>query len=355
MAEAGRPEKATPRRREEARRKGQVVMSPEVGPVAVMLVALLLAPWGAPMVLGQCRQLIVGWLEQVALGGDPERVWPLLARSLLETGRALAPFLLATGLVGIAAVVGQIGWTLNAERALPDPARLSPAQGAKRVFSAHGAANLVKAVVKIAAALGIGYVVVRRVSEAAVAAPGMTVEHILAFAGDGLHQLFLVLALVLGALAGLDYLWQRWRHEQDLRMTRHEVREEQRESEGDPQVRMRFRRAHRELARRRMLADVRDADVVLTNPTHVAVALRYRAEEGAAPRVLAKGAGELAARIREAARAAGVPIVERRALARALFKSVKVGAEIPPALYRAVAEILAYIYALRGRVPEARE
>ena len=161
-------------------------------------------------------------------------------------------------------------------------------------------------------------------------------------------------AIALAAFAALDFLWQRWRFEQDLRMTRHEVREEQRESEGDPHVRLRFRRAHRELARRRMLADVKDADVVLTNPTHVAVALRYRADEGAAPKVVAKGADELAAKIREAARAAGVPIVERRALARALFASVKVGAEIPPALYRAVAEILAYIYAVRGRTVEGR-
>src|SRR5581483_11915654 len=131
-------------------------------------------------------------------------------------------------------------------------------------------------------------------------------------------------------------------------MTRHEVKEEHKQSEGDPQMKMRFRRAHREIGRRRMLSEVRRADVVLTNPIHVAVALRYRASETGAPRVLAKGAGELAAKIKEAARTAGVPIVERRALARALYKSVKIGAEIPPALYRAVAEILAFIYSIRG-------
>ena len=135
-------------------------------------------------------------------------------------------------------------------------------------------------------------------------------------------------------------------------MTRQEVREEQKESEGDPQVRQRFRRAHREIARRRMLAEVPRADVVLTNPTHVAVALRYRPGEMAAPLVLAKGAGELAQKIKDAARQAGIPIIERRALARALFRSVKLGAEIPPALYRAIAEILAYVYSLRGRVAE---
>ena len=138
-------------------------------------------------------------------------------------------------------------------------------------------------------------------------------------------------------------------------MTRQEVREEQKETDGDPQVRARFRRVHREIARRQMLAEVKSADVVLTNPVHVAVALRYRAEAMAAPQLVARGAGELAEKIKEAARRAGVPIVERRALARALFKSVKLGAHIPPALYRAVAEILAYIYSLRATgAPEVR-
>jgi flagellar biosynthetic protein FlhB len=164
------------------------------------------------------------------------------------------------------------------------------------------------------------------------------------------------MALALGALGALDFLWQRWRHEQSLKMSRHEVKEEQKQAEGDPQIKMRFKRAHREVAKRRMLAEVKRADVVLTNPIHVAVALRYRAQEMGAPRVVAKGAGELAAKIKDEARQAGVPIVERRALARALFKSVALGAEIPPALYRAVAEILAYIYSLRAVAPagEAR-
>jgi flagellar biosynthetic protein FlhB len=176
----------------------------------------------------------------------------------------------------------------------------------------------------------------------------MTPAALLAFTGTGLRRLLLAMALVLAALGGLDWLWQRWRHERDLRMSRQEVKEEQKETDGDPQVRARFRRAHREIARRHMLSEVKHADVVLTNPVHVAVALRYRAAEAAAPEVVAKGAGELAQKIKDAARRAGVPIVERRALARALFRSVRLGAQIPPALYRAVAEILAYVYSLRG-------
>jgi flagellar biosynthetic protein FlhB len=156
------------------------------------------------------------------------------------------------------------------------------------------------------------------------------------------------MALVLAVLGVVDWLWQRWRHEQQLRMTRQELREEQKETEGDPQVRARLRRVHREIARRHVVAEVRHADVVLTSPMRVAVALGYRAAEMTAPRLVAKGAGEMAEKIKDAARRAGVPIVERRALARALFRSVTLGGQIPPALYRAVAEILAHIYSQRG-------
>ena len=351
-----RTERATEKRREEARQHGQVVLSPEVSPVAVLLAALALGSWGAPIALDRSRIVLAGWLAAVgpaAAHDDP--AWPMVVRTLLQIGAVLGPFFIATAVVGAGAVIAQVGWSVNPELAAPDIARLSPAKGLGRIFSASGAVNLVKAVVKIAVVLGVAYRVLVKTGTEAVAAPGMTLDGILAFTGYGLRRLFVAMALALGALGFVDYRWQRWRHEQTLRMTRQEVKEEHRESDGDPQIRMRFRRAHREIARRRMLADVRGADVVLTNPVHVAVALRYRAVEMGAPRVVAKGAGELAQKIKDAARTAGIPIVERRALARALFKSVKVGAEIPQALYRAVAEILAYIYSLRPRAAaEAR-
>ena len=350
MPEAGdRTERATPRRREEARKHGQVALSPEVAPVAVLLAALALASWGAPAALARSRTALAGLLAAsgpVAAHDDP--VGPLIVRTLLTFGGLLAPFCLAAAVVGAGAVVAQVGWSVNPELLLPDPGRISPSNGLKRIFSANGAMNLVKAVAKIAVVATVAYRVLLRTGAEAIGASGMMPAEILGFTGAGLRRLFLTMAVALAVLGGLDYLWQRRRHEQSLKMSRHEVKEEHKETEGDPQVKGRFRRAHREIARRRMLTEVKRADVVLTNPVHVAVALRYRASETAAPQVLAKGAGELAQKIKDAARAAGVPIVERRALARALFKSVKVGAEIPPALYRAVAEILAYIYSLRG-------
>jgi flagellar biosynthesis protein FlhB len=345
-----RTERATPKRREEARKRGQVVLSPEVSPVAVLLGALGLAWLGAPRALATLREVLASWLA----GAGPaavhdDAVFPALGGTLVRVAAALGPFFVTTALVGTAAVVAQVGFAVHPELVLPKAERVSPAAGAKRLFSSHGAMSLLKALVKIALVLGVAYSVVGRIAREGVATPAMAVDDILAFTGRGLAQLFATMAMVLAALGLADFLWQRRRHEQQLRMTRQEVKQETKESEGDPQVRQRFRKAHREYAKRRMLADVKGADVVLTNPIHYAVALRYRPHDMAAPRVVAKGAGELAQRIKETARAAGVPIVERRALARALYRTVAVGAEIPPALYRAVAEILAYIYGLRGR------
>jgi flagellar biosynthetic protein FlhB len=353
MAEgaADRSESPTPKRRDEARRKGQVVLSPEVSPVAVLLTALTVSAYGGPVLLAQSRVLLGAWLAAVGPAGATNDVLsataPLLGRALLQMGSLLVPFFLAVAVVGVGAVVAQVGWAVNTELLLPDAKRLNPMNGLQRIFSSAGAVNLVKSILKIGIVLLLAYRVLRDAGPGVIAAPAMTPEESLAFAGSLLRRLLLVMAFALAFLGAADYLFQRWRHEQSLRMSRHEVKEEARESDGDPQVKGRFRRAHREIAKRRMLSEVKRADLVLTNPTHYAVALRYRAEEGAAPRVVAKGAGEVAQKIKEVARAAGVPIVERRALARALFRSVELGGEIPPALYRAVAEILAYIYSLR--------
>ena len=342
-----RTEQATPKRREEARKHGQVVLSPEVSPVLVLVSALLVGTWGAPVAVERVRTVLRAWLAAVGTTAVHEDVpWPLMGQAALELGGVVAPLLVVVGAVGTAAVVAQVGFQVRPELALPKLERLGG--GRKRLFSGQSVAGLVKAVVKIALVLAVAWHVLLALGQAAVAAPAMPPAEILAFVGAGLRKLLLMMAFPLAALGAADWAWQKRRFEQSLKMSRQEVKEEHKQSEGDPQIRGRFRRAHRELARRRMLADVKTADVVLTNPTHVAVALRYRPSESAAPRVLAKGADEMAQRIKDAARAAGVPIVERRALARALFQTVRIGAEIPNQLYKAVAEILAYIFALRG-------
>lgn len=352
MAEDGAADKseaASPKRREEARKHGQVVLSPEVAPVAVMLAALTVASWGAPELVARSRIVLRAWLAAVGpVAANDDSVLPLFSQAAHELGTLFAPFFLMVAVVGVGTVVAQVGFQVNAELVLPQLSRLGLAAGAKRLFSAQGVANLVKAVVKITVVLTIAYQVLWSFGQMAIVAPAMPLPDILALCGAGVRKLLLVMVAPLAVLGAADWGFQRWQHEKSLRMSRQELKEEHKEAEGNPQIRGRFRRAHREIAKRRMLNDVAQADVVLTNPTHVAVALRYRPDDMAAPRVLAKGADEMAARIKEAARKAGVPIVERRALARALFRTVQIGDEIPSTLYKAVAEILAYIYSLRG-------
>jgi flagellar biosynthetic protein FlhB len=354
---ANRTEPATAKRRSQARKEGQVARSPEVAPVAELFWVFLLATFGAPLLVDHFRLLFVRWLTVAGpMAAGNEELLPAVAslagRSLLDVGSVVVPLMVSTVVIGGGSVLAQVGWEVHAESVLPDLNRLNLANGLKRFVSLDAGMNLLKSIAKIAIVLAVSYEVIARVAGDAVMTPGMTLADVFAFTADGLGQLVLRMALVLSVLAALDYLWQRWRYEESLKMTKQEVKEEMKETEGDPQIRGRFRRAHRELSRRRMLSAVKLADVVLTNPVHVAVALRYRADEMGAPQVVAKGADEMAQRIKDAARKAGVPIVERRALARALYASVKLGAEIPPALYRAVAEILAYIYSLRAPARE---
>lgn len=354
---ASRTERATPKKRDEARKRGGVPRSTEIGPSAQLLVFLALASVGAPWAVGQAREVMVAWLSAPArLAGQGDflgAVAPLAAHSGTAMLGVVAPLLFATAAVGVGVMVAQVGWQPNLELAAPDLSRLSPAAGLRRVFSPDGLINLPKGLLKVGLLFWAAYAVLVQVGSQAVAAPDMTVDQLMAFAGSGMFRLLWVMALVLAFIGALDYLWARWRFEQSIRMSRQEIKEELREADGDPQIKARFRRSHREIAKRRMLVDVKTADVVLVNPIHVAVALRYRAADMRAPVVIAKGAGELCEKIKDAARKAGVPIVERRALARALFRQVKLGAEIPPALYKAVAEILAYIYSLRAQRAEA--
>jgi flagellar biosynthesis protein FlhB len=260
-----------------------------------------------------------------------------------------APIVLLAAIAAFLTTVAQIGFRFYPKRVSPSLDKLNPANGLKRIFSRRGFMELVKSVAKIALVAWVSWKLLwsalGHLPGLAFAAP----RDILMVGGESLADMMLAVAGVLGAIALLDYAWQRREHRQGLRMTKQEVKDENREQEGDPRIKAKVRKAYREITGNKMLAEVRTADVVVTNPVHVAVALRYAADEMGAPTVVAKGAEAMCERIKQVARSAGVPIVERRALARALFRSVPIGREIPSALYRAVAEVLAYIYALPHR------
>jgi flagellar biosynthetic protein FlhB len=253
-------------------------------------------------------------------------------------------------LVGLAvgAQILQTGWVFSTEKLQWDLARISPMAGFKRVFSIRALVELPKSVFKIAIVTAIAYWNLKGEILALPLMLQMEPQAVMFEAGRLSLSLTLWIAFALGVLGLADYGFQRWQLGQDLRMTKQEVKQEHRESEGDPMIKARIRTIQRETARRRMMQEVPKADVVITNPTHLAVALRYEGAKMAAPKVVAKGAGHMAERIRQVAAENGVPIIENKPLAQSLHKLVDLGKEIPSELYQAVAEILAML--LRAKV-----
>jgi flagellar biosynthetic protein FlhB len=347
---ANRTEEPTPKRREEALAEGQVPRSIEVTSTAVLLAALVALSQSGDAAMRSLRTMMRDGLLSVNRAdltlADVSDLTQGIATSCVAV---VGPVMIATLVVAIVSSALQVGLRFLPKKLMPDTSKISPTTGFQRIFSRRGLIELVKSLVKIALVAWITWRLLDGANAQLGALVGSHPRDILAAVGAELSRLVGWVLGALGVLAAFDYGWQRWDHNQSLRMTRAEVKDERRQAEGDPQIRQRVKRAYQELTKGRSLADVPTADVVVTNPVHVAVALRYTAGEMSAPRVVAKGAEHMAERIKTIARRSGVPIVERRALARALFRSVPVGKEIPASLYRAVAEILAYIYGLQGR------
>lgn len=341
-------EEPTPRRLEKAREDGQIARSVEVTSAAVLLTGVFaMSQWG-PDTAVDLREAMRRGLDRLSASDMTPAV---VGNVLWDAGgvivAAALPVVLAMCFAGTVSNLVQVGVGFYPKLLLPKGSRISPASGMQRIFSRRGAVDLLKNVAKIGLVTWVAWKVVLS-TQGQLPAIGLAgPAEIMSTGGRELSRMLAWVGSTLAVLAGLDYWWQRRNHQQSLRMTKQEVRDEARQSEGDPKLRQRMRRAYRDLKGNRMLSEVATADVVVTNPTHYAVALRYRSEEGGAPRVVAKGVDEVAQRIKQEARAHGVPIMERRALARSLYRSVKLGSEIPAGLYRAVAEVLAYIYGLQ--------
>lgn len=341
-------EKASPKRREEARKKGRVPKSREIHSAALILGGVLGFSLTGPMVMSQMRKVMVQTWSGFSSAPMTEASFYHLAMSHLSgTLRLLIPVMGMLGAIVVASSFGQHGWVWSTEALAPDWSRLNPLKGATKFFSLQAVAELIKTLIKFIAVGVLSYVVILQALPVISTAMQTEPSQMPAIAGKMVFKLAMTTGLLIAFLGAGDYLFQWWNLERSLRMTRQEMKEEMRQSEGDPMIRARVRSAQKEMARKRMMADVPKADVVLTNPTTLAVALVYQQGKMKAPKVVAKGAGLIAERIREIARQHGVPVIENKPLARALFKAVKIGDPIPSKLYRAVAEILAYVYRLR--------
>jgi flagellar biosynthetic protein FlhB len=269
--------------------------------------------------------------------------------------RVLGPVVLVALVASLVMNLAQVGFLASVRPIAPDLNRLNPIAGLGRIFSLRGWMMMVKALAKMAIIGGIAYITIRNGYVVLVGLSGMAMPGILGSVGALIWQLVIRVALALFVFSLFDYLYMRWDFERSIRMTKEEVKQEYKQTEGDPLLRARIRARQRQIASRRMMAEVPRADVVITNPVFLAVALRYSLGEMGAPRVVAKGQRRVAERIREIAAQSDVPLVENPWLARTLFESVDLGQEVPEALYKAVAEVLAYVYQVkRVLVPAAR-
>lgn len=343
-------EQATPHRREEARKQGQVARSQELNSFAIVFCGLLFLFFTAPIMvhgIAEMAQYVFANLG-AAPGNDADAVMYVrgMGKRVLMI---LAPLFLAMVVVGIFVNVIQVGFRISPKGLEPKFDKFNFVSGLKRLFSRRSLFQLVRDVIKLALIGTVAYFAVRAEEHYFIALTDADVGGIMSFAGAAVFRVGLKIVLSLFALAVFDYLYQRWDFERSIRMTKHEVKEEHKQHEGSPEIRARVRQVQRELARMRMSQEIPGADVVVTNPTRLAVALKYDTETMGAPTVVAKGARLLAKKIRELALEAGVPIVENAPLARAIYASVEVGGVIPAELYRACAEVLAYVYRLRGQ------
>ena len=349
LGDNGRTEKATPKRRREARKRGQVARSPKLVAAIVFVGGVVALSLQAPLIVHNLSSMLHRVLSNIAFielteGG----LQKLFLECALDVAGAVFVVTGTAIVLGIAANTAQGGLVFSTYRLGLHLENLNPATGFKKLMPGNATGELTKSLFTIGAVTFTAYTVyagsVSRLPRLVFMAPGDIASTI----GAIVYEFSMKCGVLLLLLGAVDYYLNRRRIEASIRMTKQEVKDEARNAEGNPEIRSRIRRRQREIALRSMMADVPRADVVITNPTHYAVALRYKPDSMTAPTVVAKGKGYVALRIREIAQENKVPFVENKPLARALFKSVNIGKQIPVELFKAVAEVLAYVYRLRS-------
>lgn len=347
-------EKATPKRRKEVREKGTVARSPEVGGWAGLVAVTGLLPWLG----GLASTRVDGFVQRVVQAmAHPTRAGAvaLVGQGLATAAFAALPVTLVSGVVAVAIATAQVGLHVTPQALGVRLSRISPKSGLQRVVSRQGAWTLLKTSLKVAVLAVVAYDIERQLVTAVLGGATLPLESTLSATAPIIMQLLRVIGIVALVVAGADYFFQRRSYNREVRMTRQEVKDERRESEGNPEVRRALRSRARRLSRMHVMAAVARADVVVTNPTHFAVALAYDRATDVAPRVVAKGEDLVAVAIRAHARRCGVVLVENPPLARALHASCEIDELVPARLYTAVAQLLAFVYALTPTARSFRE
>ena len=343
-------EKATPKKREETRKKGEVAKSRELPSVAVLLTGLFTLTFFGAHIYNRILMNMERIFTHLTVSDISVPDFILFAQQMIQDLiLMLAPFFGAIVLAAVFSNVLQVGFMLSGEAIKPKISKLDPIKGFGRLFSKHALMELAKSLLKLAIVSIVAYYTIKGEMGNTVLYGDMELNGIASHTLYTTFKIFLKCTLAMVILAVLDYAFQRWDFENRIKMSKQEIKDEFKRTEGDPLVKSRIRSIQMEMARKRMMQDVPKADVVITNPTHIAVAIKYDSLTMGAPKLLAKGAGSIAERIKSVAKEHDIPVVENKEVARSVYKLVEIGQEIPVLLYQAVAEVLAYIYKLKGR------
>ncbi|RXT15129.1 flagellar biosynthesis protein FlhB [Ammoniphilus sp. CFH 90114] len=343
-------EEATPKKKQDAREKGQVAKSQEVASALIMLACFLfLLFMGQSMGANLTKMMRGTFTEYLHWDVTVHNVQVVFNQLLLESALIVVPFLLIALVMGVFSNYIQIGFLFTTEPLKMKLEKLDPIQGAKKIFSMRSIVELLKSILKIILTSTIAILVLSKAVDEIMVLSQTSVGHVLTLVSSLTVQIGTFIALLLLVLSVLDYIYQKYEHEKGLRMSKQDVKDEYKKTEGDPLIKGKIKQRQREMAMSRMMQEIPKADVVITNPTHFAVAIQYNPSEMQAPKVIAKGKDLIALRIKEIAQRENIITMENKPLARALHAQVEIGQEVPESLFKAVAEVLAYVYQLRKR------
>ena len=344
-------EKATPKKRQDERRKGKVAKSQDVNTAILLLFSfMILIVFGSFMKDIMTNLYSHTFTEMIHWEVTENTVQQIFTGATIETAKMLAPIMLAAIVAGFGSNLLQIGFLFTAEPLKFDLKKIDPIKGAKRIFSIRALVEFLKSMLKIAFIGAVTFMVIWIYKDEMMMLSFKTAEGALAFFGRVTVTMGIAATIALLFLSVFDYAYQRYDFEKNMRMSKQDIKDEFKNIEGDPLIKSKLKEKRQQIATSRMMSEVPNADVVITNPTHFAVAIKYDEEKMSAPFIVAKGIDEIALKVKEIAKANDVITVENRALARSLYAAVEIGDLIPEAFFQAVAEVLAYVYKLENKV-----
>lgn len=349
MAEPGKTERATPKKREEARKRGQVVRSVEINSMLNVLICLIILKIFGGYIFNNIK--IVSsyfWSNVATFSITLDTIGSFITFIVSKLFLITLPVFISVFIIGIISNVMQFGFLITFEPLKPSFDKINPFRGLKRLFSKRVLFELGKSIIKILVISYIFYSTIKKIFNEIFLTPLMDIETYLTFAADIVFKLGIKITIAFIFFSILDYIYQKYEYEDNLMMSKQEIKDELKQLEGDPLIKARIRNIQREIARRRMISEIPQADVVITNPNHIAIAVRYKEGKDNAPRIIAKGINLMAEKIKDIARKYGIIIMENPPLARTLVK-LEIGWEIPPELFQAMAEILAFVYQAKGK------